>query len=239
MVKILGISGTVIKNGNCDVLVKEALKAAEESGTDIETRFITMADKEVAMCTHCQYCIENRCPCKIKDDAHMIFKAMEEADGIIMGGPTWCLTLAPPLINLASRARYVHFFTQSMRDKVGAGITLGWMGLGLEDALHALDSILMTWRMIRVGKAYARSSTQAMGQRPGHSDGGVLDDTWGMNRVRMLARRVAEITRMIRFAKDHGVTLSPISKKEKVFVEGVWRDKDQVKANNKEMRDET
>ena len=31
-VNILGISGTVIKDGNCDTLVKEALKGAEELG---------------------------------------------------------------------------------------------------------------------------------------------------------------------------------------------------------------
>ena len=46
MINILGISGTVVKDGNCDKLVKEALKAARESGDDIETRFVTMADKE-------------------------------------------------------------------------------------------------------------------------------------------------------------------------------------------------
>jgi multimeric flavodoxin WrbA len=227
MVKILGISGTVIKDGNCDVLVKEALKAAEESGSDVETRFITMADKEVAMCKHCQYCIENHSPCKIKDDAPMIFQAMEESDGIIMGGPTWCLTLAPPLINLASRARHIHFFTQSMRDKVGGGITLGWLGVGLEDALHALESVMMTWRLIRVGRAFAKSSSQAMGDRPDYMEHGVLNDTWGLSRVRALAKRVAEVARMIKFAKEQGITLSPLSKKEKVFVDGVWRDKDQ------------
>ncbi len=228
MIKILGISGTVIEDGNCDTMVKEALKAAAKNGNDVETDFITMAGKEVAMCTHCQHCIEKRSPCKIKDDAHAIIAAMEEADGIILGGPAWCLTLAPPLVNLASRARYVHFFTQAMRDKVGAGLTVGWLGVGLEDALHALDSVLLTWRMIRVGKAFARSSTQATGGRLAHLKNGVLDDSWGMNRVRMLGQRVAEVTRMIKTAKDHGVTLSPLSKKEKTFVNGVWVNKDEI-----------
>jgi multimeric flavodoxin WrbA len=35
-VNILGISGTVIKGGNCDTLVKEALKGAEELGNALE-----------------------------------------------------------------------------------------------------------------------------------------------------------------------------------------------------------
>lgn len=224
-VKILGISGTVIKDGNCDLLVKEALSAAKENGSDIETEFISLADKEIAMCTHCQYCIEKRAPCKIKDDAHTVFHAMEASDGMILGGPAWCLTLSPPLVNLTSRARHIHFFTKTMRDKVGGAVTLGWLGVGLEDALHVLDSLLRTWRMIRVGSAFARSSTAAYGQRPAYMEHGVLDDGFGVNRVREVGQKVGEVARMIKFAKEHGVGLSPLSKKEKVFVEGVWRDK--------------
>jgi multimeric flavodoxin WrbA len=226
MIKILGISGTVIEDGNCDTMVREALASAAANGDDVETQFISMAGKEVAMCTHCQFCIENRVRCKIKDDAHAIIAAMEEADGIIMGGPAWCLTVAPPLVNLASRARYIHFFTQAMRDKVGAGLTVGWLGVGVEDALQAIDSVLLTWRMIRVGKAYALSSKKISGGRLAHAENGVLDDEWGMNRVRMLGQRVSEVTRMIKTAKDQGVTLSPLSKKDKVFVDGVWVNKE-------------
>ncbi len=51
--KILGISGTPIKNGNCDKMVQESLKACTELG-DVETEFITLADKEITMCKHCQ-----------------------------------------------------------------------------------------------------------------------------------------------------------------------------------------
>ncbi len=77
----------------------------------------------------------------------------------------------------------------------------------------------------RAHGAQGRSSTQATGERLAHLENGVLDDTWGMNRVRMLGERVAEVTRMIKTSKDHGVTLSPLSKKEKIFVDGVWVNK--------------
>ena len=67
-IKILGISGTPVEDGNCGTMVKEALKVAEELSDPklghVETEFITLADKEIAMCKHCQWCIENRSPCK-------------------------------------------------------------------------------------------------------------------------------------------------------------------------------
>ena len=79
-VKILGVSGTVIKDGNCDALVKEALKGAQEIGEavggGVETEFFPLADKEIAMCEHCQWCIENRSPCKIQDDFHLLYEKL-------------------------------------------------------------------------------------------------------------------------------------------------------------------
>ena len=57
-INILGISGTDIKDGNCDTLVKEALKGAEEIGEEVggvETEFVTLADKEIVRCKHCQW----------------------------------------------------------------------------------------------------------------------------------------------------------------------------------------
>ncbi len=53
-VRILGISGTPVKGGNCDRLVKESLKAAKQIG-NVETEFVTLADKKIAMCQHCQH----------------------------------------------------------------------------------------------------------------------------------------------------------------------------------------
>ena len=91
-VHILGISATPIKDGNCDTVVKEVLKSAKELESKelggVTTEFITLADKEIAMCKHCQWCIENRAPCKIKDDAQMIYEKIAQCDGLIVGTPT-------------------------------------------------------------------------------------------------------------------------------------------------------
>ena len=66
--KILGISGTPIKGGNCDKAVQAALESAATI-EGIETEFITLADKKIASCIHCQYCIKNMVPCKFEDDS--------------------------------------------------------------------------------------------------------------------------------------------------------------------------
>lgn len=109
-VKILGISATPVKGGNCDKLLNVALQAAEEID-HVKTEFVTLADKKIAMCVHCQFCIENRTDCKIKDDAQAIFQKIKEVDGVIIAAPTWLRTVAPLILILLSRARNIMFIT--------------------------------------------------------------------------------------------------------------------------------
>ena len=45
-IKIVGISATEIKGGNCDKTMEEALKTAQ-SFDHVETEFITLAEKEI------------------------------------------------------------------------------------------------------------------------------------------------------------------------------------------------
>ena len=238
-VKILGISGTPIKGGNCDTLVQEALKAAAEVGGvigGVEAEFITLADKEIAMCKHCQWCIENRQPCKIKDDLQMVSDKIEQCDGLILGGPTWFTTLAPPLINLWSRLRYMVFFTHKFRNKPIGAVTLGFFGLGLERALDVIQSLSVPIMGIFVGGAYAVASTAAFGQRPTYLEHGVIDDTVGIRRVRNVGLRVVEVARMVKYAKEAGIVLPDEFTRtfvgarlkpsvKRVFVDGVWREK--------------
>ncbi|HEX77054.1 MAG TPA: flavodoxin family protein [Dehalococcoidia bacterium] len=235
-IKLLGISATPIKGGNCDALVQEALKTAQGLG-DVDTEFVTLADKEVAMCRHCQWCIQNRAPCKIEDDYHSIVNQILGSDGLILGAPTWSMTLSPPLLNLWSRFRYFNFFTADLRNKVVGALTLGWFGFGMDKALDVIETLAGISMMLPVARAGAVVSTAAFGQRAAYMEHGVLDDTLGMARVRAVAERVVEVARMIKYAKEAGIMpppdqlvtltgahLKPAGKK--VFIDGVWRDKE-------------
>lgn len=224
-VRILGVSGAPIKDGNCDKLVQEALKAAAEAFEGVETEFITLADKKIAACVHCQWCIENRAPCKVKDDFQMVYEAMQRADGMILGGPTWDLTLSPHLLNLVSRTRESTFFHHRFRNLPAGALTLGWFGWGMEWAISVLYSLIQTLEMIPVAYSTAVVSTMAYGQRAAYMEHGVLDDLYGVLGARLVGRRVAELARMIKYAKEAGLEVPRRPEREKSFVEGVWRER--------------
>jgi len=206
--KILGISGTPIKGGNCDKSVQAALESAAQL-EDIETEFITLADKEIMSCKHCQHCIDHKTSCKFNDDANWIINKMAEADGMIWGAPVWTHTIPPQLINLTSRCRYHVFFTGDFRNIVFGTVTVSWFGVGEEFALMTMEAIAGNWLMLPVARSWAKVSEAAFGKRPAYLEHGVLDDTAGMLRIRLVGTRVAEIAKKIKYANEANVGLPP------------------------------
>ena len=85
MIKIVGISGSRIEDGNMDALVQHALSGIDQD--DVETEFIPLAGKEIAGCTHCNWCVRNQAEgkfCLENDDMSLIYSKLLEADGIVL-----------------------------------------------------------------------------------------------------------------------------------------------------------
>lgn len=103
--KILGIVGSPRREGNTEIVVKEALKVCKEEG--LETELITLADKMIIPCTECMYCkIEKTC--SNQEDYFMpIFEKMKEAEGIILSSPVFFGSATPQIKALIDRAGYL------------------------------------------------------------------------------------------------------------------------------------
>jgi multimeric flavodoxin WrbA len=86
VMKVLGIVCSPRRDGNTEILVREALLAARDAGT--ETEIVLLEDKMIAPCDGCHTCFQTGV-CKIKDDMQPIYQQMEEADAIIFGTPVY------------------------------------------------------------------------------------------------------------------------------------------------------
>ncbi len=84
--KILGITCSPRKNGNTEILMRQALEAAGKEGC--ETEIFRMSEKEVAPCDACQSCFETG-GCIVQDDMQELYQMLESADGIIFGTPVY------------------------------------------------------------------------------------------------------------------------------------------------------
>ena len=84
--RLLGIVGSPRKNGNTEILVKEAFKPAIEAGW--QTDLFLMSEKEVAPCDACSGCFKTG-SCVIKDDMQELYKLLDQADAVIWASPVY------------------------------------------------------------------------------------------------------------------------------------------------------
>ncbi|MGE0917370.1 flavodoxin family protein [Trichlorobacter lovleyi] len=85
--KVLGVSGSPIRNSNTD----RALKLALES-TGLETEFIKLTDYTIEPCRACLGCRKTG-QCVIKDDGFELTEKVKESDALIIAGYTPYSTL--------------------------------------------------------------------------------------------------------------------------------------------------
>ncbi len=89
--KILGISGSPIKNGNVDLLIQQVLKGAESKG--VKTEILYLDELEISPCKSCG---KNPQPkfCFIKDDMEKTYAKLKSADVLVLGSPIYFDTVS-------------------------------------------------------------------------------------------------------------------------------------------------
>lgn len=80
--KILGVSGSPIKNSNTDRAVRAVLEA-----TGLETEFIKLSEFQIEPCRACLGCVDTN-ECVIGDEGNLLAQKAKQADGLVVGGFT-------------------------------------------------------------------------------------------------------------------------------------------------------
>jgi len=188
MIRILGIVGSPRVGGNTELLVAEALKAAEEEGA--KTELVRLADKEIKSCDGCLTCRKTK-ECRIKDDFKPVFDKMTEADGIIMATPVYFSSATPLIKALIDRAGYLSIARgRVFENKVGGAIAVARRA-GQNFAFAQLLFFFLHQGMIVPGSTYWNI---AFGRRKGE----VSKDEEGITTVRNFGKKMVWLIRKIK-----------------------------------------
>jgi len=119
--KIVGLIGSPRKNCNTDMLVQKAMEGAKTLGA--ETILFYPNDLHIRGCQACYACKKTG-TCAVKDDMTGIYRAIDEADSIIIGSPIYfgrfTAQLAPVMDRLFAYLR--PDFTSSLAKGKRAGL---------------------------------------------------------------------------------------------------------------------
>lgn len=110
--KVLGISGSQRKNGNTSFLLRTILKTLEEKNVDVE--IIYLKDYKIGPCIGCECCSDSF-KCIIKDDYNEIVEKLYEADGIILGSPTYWYSVTSDMKKFIDRSYSLIRFPKTNR----------------------------------------------------------------------------------------------------------------------------
>ena len=116
--KVIGVVGSQRKKGNTSTLVQEALKPLEEQGA--ETELIFLGDHEIKSCNGCEGC-KKTFKCVIEDDMQKIYPLILDADGVILGSPTYFYNVSADIKAFLDRCYCFEVFDDKDRSV--------WMGI--------------------------------------------------------------------------------------------------------------
>jgi multimeric flavodoxin WrbA len=166
------------------MLIDAVLAELKKEG--IETEQVQLGGKNIHGCTACMKCFENQNKrCSIdKDILNELIGKMIDADGIIIGSPTYFANVSTEVKALIDRAGLVSIANGHMlKRKVGVAV-VAVRRAGATDAFDAINKFFFINQLIVPGSVYWN-----MGFGLGKQE--VKDDEEGMNTMKILGENMA------------------------------------------------
>ena len=192
--KILAFNGSARKNGNTAILLRYVLAELEKEG--FETELVQMSGAKIHGCIACRTCSsrkDGRCG-QADDMGNEFIEKMVQADGILLGSPTYVADVSPEIKALMDRACLVSKANGGMfRHKVGAAV-VAVRRAGAMHAFDALNHFFLISEMIIPGSSYWNIG---IGREPGE----VEKDEEGIQTMKVLGRNMAWLLKRIKAEK--------------------------------------
>lgn len=138
--KVIGVSGSPIKNSNTDRALKIALAA-----TGVKTEFVKLSELNIEPCTACLGCkTTNRCI--LKDDGILLTEKVYKADALIVAGFTPYSSIDSRTKIFLERLYPLHHLHALMSGKPGGAIVTSAIPQGIPGMPDAYETGLSAIR---------------------------------------------------------------------------------------------
>jgi multimeric flavodoxin WrbA len=188
--KVVAFNGSPHPEGNTALLINTVLDRLQHY--EIQTELVQLAGNPVRGCCACMQCRNNHVPHCVftSDNINDCIAKMIEADGIIIGSPTYFANLTTETKALIDRAGYVTRGNgHLLKRKVGAAIVVARRA-GAINVFNAINDFFLINEMIVPGSNYWNLG---LGREPGD----VANDSEGTKTMETLGDNLAWLLRKI------------------------------------------
>jgi multimeric flavodoxin WrbA len=182
--RVVAFNGSARKNGNTAILLQVVLDELQNSG--VSTELVELAGKPLQGCIACFKCFQNKdSRCAVDNDfANDALAKMLEADGILLGSPTYFADCSTSIKALIERCGMVARANGDLlKRKVGAGV-VAVRRAGAIHAFSTLNYFFQISQMIIPGSSYWNIG---IGREPGE----VNNDPEGLQTMKVLGQNMA------------------------------------------------
>jgi multimeric flavodoxin WrbA len=182
--KVIAINGSARRGGNTAILLRYVLGELEAEG--IETELVEMSGATIHGCLACRKCSTRKDRrCSQKDDMGNVFiEKMDQADGILLGSPTYVTDVSAEMKALIDRAALVGRANGGMfRRKAGAGV----VAVRRAGGTHAFDTLNHFFQISEMIVPCSSYWNIGIGRDPGD----VEKDEEGIATMKTLGRNMA------------------------------------------------
>ena len=186
--KVLMINGSPRKDGNTARALREIDDTLKTEG--VESEIVWLGNRLVRGCTACCQCAQRDLGrCAFDDDiANRIVEKLPEADGFVIGSPTYYGQPAGAL--LAVWQRVCFSASKHVKGKPAASVAICRRG----GSTAAFQTMNMIFEMLNCPLVTSQYWNVAFGRDPGEAE----KDTEGMQTMRTLARNMAWLLKSIK-----------------------------------------
>jgi len=184
IMKVVAFNGSARKDGNTAILIGYVFGELEKEG--IKTELVQLAGSRIHGCIACMQCFENKDQrCSVKDDIlnHCIEK-MLDADGIILGSPTYFANVSTEMKALIDRAGMVSRANSDMLARKAGAAVVAVRRAGAIHVFNSINHFFFIGQMIVPGSSYWNIG---MGRQKGE----VEKDEEGIQTMKNLGRNMA------------------------------------------------
>lgn len=180
--KVIAINGSSRKDGNTVDMLRVVLQELEKRG--IETELIQLAGQTIHPCKACFVCVGKK-NCVFREDSFQeLYRKMTDADGILLGSPTYSADVSSTLKAVIERANVVSDTNPGMfRHKVCGTVAVARRG-GAMNVIDTLNHFFLNKETFLVGSTYWNI---AYGRLPGEA----LKDEEGVSNMKNLGENMA------------------------------------------------
>ncbi|MDD1662231.1 MAG: flavodoxin family protein [Methanomicrobiales archaeon] len=179
--QVVGISGSMRKDGNTARLVRLILDQVKASG--IKTEYITLADKVIKPCLGCENCKEERSCVIQNDDWYRIIKKVLACEVLILGSPTYYYDVNGQTKNFIDRT-YSLYHDRQLAGRRAVGVAV-CADKGGKRALQTMEGFFNSHEFSYLG--------QVLGK--GYLAGEVLENKAAVQAAERIGQKIVRLMR--------------------------------------------